>query len=215
MAVNGTGLAAILAGSVFMYAGIKGKSVLGTVQAVVSGKDPKAAKSANPITAPAEPSGGGVSGGGVSGGPIPEIGCGLGPSLQKMEGWFGKLGSSANQKNVPFGHLSVQVNKRVAADVQQIGQEIQAKTPGYLKTVGGFRTSVGASGGFIPYSMHQFGIAIDINAAENTDLGSGNPGTMALHPEIIAIFAAHNWCWGGDWSEPSRDPMHFQYHGGS
>lgn len=196
-------------GALMLYAGIRGYSPLKAVQNVLQGQPANAGQKISLLGA-----GTTGAGAGISGGPIPDIGCGLGPSLQEMEGWFGKLGSSANQSTVPFGYLSVQVNKRVAATVQQIGQEIQAQSPGYLKTVGGFRTSIGASGGFIPYSMHQFGIAIDINAAENTDLGSGNPGTMASHPEIIAIFAAHKWCWGGNWSEPSRDPMHFQYRGG-
>jgi hypothetical protein len=203
---------AIAAGAgLFIYAGIRGYSPLKALQNVIQGHPANAGQSTSLLGGGASTSGPAA---GISGGPIPDIGCGLGPSLEQMEKWFGPLGSTADEVNVPFGKLSVQVNRRVAADVQQIGQEIEAKTPGYMKTVGGFRTSIGASGGFIPYSMHQFGIAIDINAAENTDLGSGNPGTMANHPEIIAIFAAHKWCWGGNWSEPSRDPMHFQYRGG-
>jgi cell wall-associated NlpC family hydrolase len=48
--ISGAGLAAILAGSVFLYAGLKGKTVLGSVQAVISGKSPSTGPGANPIT---------------------------------------------------------------------------------------------------------------------------------------------------------------------
>lgn len=55
--ISGIGLAAILAGSVFLYAGIKGKSVTGSIQAVIQGKPPGSAASANLIGTPAEPGG--------------------------------------------------------------------------------------------------------------------------------------------------------------
>lgn len=40
MAVNGPALASVLAGSVFLYAGIKGKSITQAVQYVIQGKSP-------------------------------------------------------------------------------------------------------------------------------------------------------------------------------
>lgn len=49
MAVDGAGLGAVLAGSVFLYAGIRGKTVLGSLQAVVQGKSPSTAAAANQI----------------------------------------------------------------------------------------------------------------------------------------------------------------------
>jgi hypothetical protein len=48
--ISGVGLASILAGSVFLYAGLKGKTVLGSVQAVISGKSPATGASAGQIT---------------------------------------------------------------------------------------------------------------------------------------------------------------------
>lgn len=63
MAVDGPGLALIGAGSVFLYAGLKGKSVLATVQALIKGKPPSAAPAANPITS-------GTSGTAAAAGPI-------------------------------------------------------------------------------------------------------------------------------------------------
>jgi hypothetical protein len=53
-------------------------------------------------------------------------------------------------------------------------------------------------------SLHTWGIAIDINAAEN-------PVNGAMHqdPRVVAIFKKWGFVWGGDWSSP-HDPMHFQ-----
>lgn len=51
MAVNGTALASVLAGSIFLYAGIKGKSVSQAVQYVIQGKSPAQAPAAGTITA--------------------------------------------------------------------------------------------------------------------------------------------------------------------
>jgi hypothetical protein len=49
MAVNGVAVAVVAAGAVFVYASAKGKSVLASVQAVVSGKSPSTAAAADPI----------------------------------------------------------------------------------------------------------------------------------------------------------------------
>jgi hypothetical protein len=48
--ISGTALGAIFAGAVFMYAGIKGKSIPAAVQAVVQGKSPATAASTAAIT---------------------------------------------------------------------------------------------------------------------------------------------------------------------
>jgi cell wall-associated NlpC family hydrolase len=53
--ISGTGLAAVAVGSVFLYAGFRGKTVLGSVQALISGKSPETGPDANTISAPAEP----------------------------------------------------------------------------------------------------------------------------------------------------------------
>lgn len=51
-------------------------------------------------------------------------------------------------------------------------------------------------------SPHSWGIAIDLNAATNMP---GMRGDMS--PQIVEIFRAHGFKWGGDFG----DPMHFQY----
>lgn len=51
MAVNGVAVAVVAGGAVFVYASVKGKSVLASVQAIVSGNPPSTAAAANTITA--------------------------------------------------------------------------------------------------------------------------------------------------------------------
>ena len=48
--ISGLALASILTGSVFLYAGIRGKSVTSTLQLIIQGRDPRTAAAANPIT---------------------------------------------------------------------------------------------------------------------------------------------------------------------
>lgn len=51
-------------------------------------------------------------------------------------------------------------------------------------------------------SAHSWGIAIDLNAATNM------PGMRGdMDPQIVEVFRAHGFTWGGDFG----DPMHFQY----
>ena len=53
------------------------------------------------------------------------------------------------------------------------------------------------------YSLHAWGIAIDINASTNP-LGK----KPQLSTAIVHIFKKHGFDWGGDWQNP--DGMHFQ-----
>lgn len=50
--MNGPALAAISVGSIFLYSAIKGKSILATAQAVISGKSPATVPVSNQITSP-------------------------------------------------------------------------------------------------------------------------------------------------------------------
>lgn len=50
--INGVSIGAIAAGIVFVYAGLKGKSIPSSIQSVIQGKSPSTASSANPITSP-------------------------------------------------------------------------------------------------------------------------------------------------------------------
>jgi len=55
-------------------------------------------------------------------------------------------------------------------------------------------------------STHCWGIAIDLNTKTNSQ---GTAGDMS--PDVIEVFRAAGFKWGGDWSGKSKDPMHFQY----
>jgi hypothetical protein len=57
-------------------------------------------------------------------------------------------------------------------------------------------------GGGTP-SLHSWGVAIDVNAAENPF--GGKP---KLSPAFVACFVEAGFDWGGAWSKP--DGMHFQ-----
>lgn len=53
------------------------------------------------------------------------------------------------------------------------------------------------------WSLHSFGLSVDFNASTNK---LGTVGDM--HPDIVDIFTAHGWVWGGNFKR--SDPMHFQ-----
>lgn len=52
-------------------------------------------------------------------------------------------------------------------------------------------------------SLHTWGIAIDLNVAENPQHTHGS-----IDPRVVALFKKWGFRWGGDWSDP--DPMHFE-----
>lgn len=64
--VSGIGLAAIAAGSLFMWAGIKGTGITATLQGLIQGKDPRTMPQVNAITMPAGGSGLPGSGSGLA-----------------------------------------------------------------------------------------------------------------------------------------------------
>ena len=54
-------------------------------------------------------------------------------------------------------------------------------------------------------SIHSWGCAVDLNAAENP---MGAEGKMDMR--IVEIFEKYGWTWGGRWKGKNKDPMHFQ-----
>lgn len=59
--------------------------------------------------------------------------------------------------------------------------------------------------GGMRYSMHAYGLAVDLNAAQN-----GYGARPKFSPEFVSCFAANGFEWGGLWSPPGIDGMHFQ-----
>ncbi len=77
------------------------------------------------------------------------------------------------------------------------------------------------------WSMHAYGLAIDLNPRENPYVGCGQsrdpaarryrdrsrhrPGMVT--PRVIAAFRSIGWGWGGSWTGNTKDYMHFSSTG--
>lgn len=77
------------------------------------------------------------------------------------------------------------------------------------------------------WSNHAYGLAVDINPVENPYVGCGQSRDPAawvyrdrsrhrrgmITPRVIEAFASIGWEWGGSWSGPTKDYMHFSETG--
>ena len=77
------------------------------------------------------------------------------------------------------------------------------------------------------WSMHAFGLAVDLNPVENPYVGCGqsrDPSARRFFdrshhrrgmvtPRVIAAFRSIGWGWGGSWAGPTKDYMHFSSTG--
>jgi hypothetical protein len=77
------------------------------------------------------------------------------------------------------------------------------------------------------WSMHAYGLAVDVNPRENPYVGCGQsrdptarsyrdrshqrPGMVGSH--AVRAFAAAGWAWGGAWPGRTKDYMHFSSNG--
>jgi hypothetical protein len=78
------------------------------------------------------------------------------------------------------------------------------------------------------WSMHAYGLAVDINPVENPYVGCGQSRDPTLEKyrkrsrhfkgmvtrRSIAAFGAIGWGWGGSWAGDTKDYMHFSSTGG-
>lgn len=55
----------------------------------------------------------------------------------------------------------------------------------------------------MPLSMHAWGLAVDLGVSQNA-LGA----EPTMDPQVVEVFEAHGFVWGGRWSRP--DGMHFE-----
>ena len=103
----------------------------------------------------------------------------------------------------------IRCHKLLADVFSQVFSEIeQQDLAGRVHILGGcfsFRMQRAAA----KMSTHAWGIAIDLDTADNAQGSAG-----AMDPGIIAIFRAAGFTWGGDWMGKRRDPMHFQFCSG-
>jgi hypothetical protein len=77
------------------------------------------------------------------------------------------------------------------------------------------------------WSNHAYGLAVDLNPAENPYVGCGQTRdpTRARYldrsrlrkgmvtPAVIAAFRSIGWGWGGSWTGATKDYMHFSHNG--
>jgi D-alanyl-D-alanine carboxypeptidase len=77
------------------------------------------------------------------------------------------------------------------------------------------------------WSNHAYGLAVDLNPAENPYVGCGRtrdhtraryldrsrlrPGMVT--PAVVRAFRSIGWGWGGDWTGGTKDYMHFSWNG--
>jgi hypothetical protein len=77
------------------------------------------------------------------------------------------------------------------------------------------------------WSMHAYGLAVDVNPVENPYVGCGqsrDPKAQRYRDrsrhrrgmvtrQVIAAFASVGWGWGGSWTGNTKDYMHFSING--
>ncbi|HXD58115.1 MAG TPA: M15 family metallopeptidase [Thermoleophilaceae bacterium] len=77
------------------------------------------------------------------------------------------------------------------------------------------------------WSMHAFGLAVDVNPLENPYVGCGQSRDPATKPyrdrsrhlagmvtgKVVAAFSGVGWGWGGAWAGDTKDFMHFSSNG--
>lgn len=97
MPINGVAVGAIAVGSIFLYSAIKGKSILASSQAIITGKSPATVAQANPIIAPIVGTTAGDNSIGVQGSALPSAGSYS--HAQVMSLWVQMGGSQASANN--------------------------------------------------------------------------------------------------------------------
>jgi D-alanyl-D-alanine carboxypeptidase len=77
------------------------------------------------------------------------------------------------------------------------------------------------------WSMHAYGLAVDLNPVENPYVGCGQSRDPAsapyrnrsrhrrgmVTPGVVAAFRSIGWGWGGSWTGSTKDYMHFSATG--
>ena len=112
-----------------------------------------------------------------------------------------------NLLSVEFVNRAVLVHKACAGTLSAIDGMLYVNWPkayNYINTVLSWSPRHMLRSPARAFSMHAYGLALDINPETNS---YGSCGDM--DPTIVELFQQHGWVWGGDWKIP--DPMHFEY----
>lgn len=122
--------------------------------------------------------------------------------------------NSADLRTINFLGSSVTIHKNFVASAQRIDQRWRARGGDRLyrvTSVGGYscRNIAGSS----RYSAHAYGLAIDINPAQNPHTFPPRGLVTNMPAEFVNLFIFEGWGWGGNWSS-SKDAMHFSKSSG-
>lgn len=122
--------------------------------------------------------------------------------------------------NKAASYKKLTVHEKVAEVVNQIFYEIYNSNEKFVIDV---NTTGGYSNRGNTTSMHNYGLAIDINWNANAMYNSNNqiiagthydplndPLSMSNNSSVVKSFKKYGWYWGGDWNS-SKDYMHFAY----
>lgn len=121
---------------------------------------------------------------------------------------------------------TVRAHPKVAACLAAVERERKARGIQYaidtddpLGGIGGYRASDSQLG---ESSYHRYGAAVDLNPSQNPHCrrsGAVDPDGQCdaekpytIPEELITVFKAHGFTWGGDWRR-DKDYMHFEWHG--
>jgi hypothetical protein len=190
--------------------------IIGNVYEGNVNQDPKAISPTDPAISKASLTTDSTQGNGLAApsapAPVPKEAAG-GPYGQygdpRAPGWFQ---NNITQVQSPSG-ANFSVNRQAApafqgflADLHAAGYNVDPKTSGgyNLRNITGGTT----------LSPHAYGVAIDINTADNPYSKDAKGGTLKtdLPPNVGQLAAKWGLDWGGNWTH-LKDPMHFEYRG--
>lgn len=110
----------------------------------------------------------------------------------------------------------IRCHRGVAPDLTRILDEILQLYKGDLEAIKAARMDLYGgcyefrrARGLAQLSMHSYGVAIDLDPERNGLGVKWEKGKGMMPEEVIEIFEAHGWTWGGRW-KTRPDPMHFQ-----
>ena len=123
-----------------------------------------------------------------------------------MHGQYGGPGQNLTSVTTPDGK-TVRVHAAAADSFRGFLGDLEKS--GYnINSLGGYANR-GMAGNPGRISQHAYGNAIDINPAQNPF----HTSQTDLPKNVSDMAAKWGLSWGGDWSERSRDPMHFEWNG--
>ena len=136
------------------------------------------------------------------------LGC---QGVSTINNFLGRPGTGLISYDL-FGN-TVSISEKIKPFLDNVQKEVNAAKTGYIfsnVTTYNNRPKIWGGG----RSLHSWGIAIDINPAQNP-YQRGNYGAPIkdIPDPVIEIFKHNGFFWGGDWPG-ERDAMHFEWYGG-